>query len=320
MNPKVFVSHASEDKDRFVTKFATRLRENGIDAWLDKWEMLPGDSLIDKIFEEGLKEADAVIIVLSNYSVDKPWVREELNASIVSKLSKGTKIIPIVLDNCTVPEALKATLWESIDNVGSYDNSFNRILSSILGVTDKPALGALPSFTSSYYSEIGGLAKIDNLVLKEACDFLINKDDGYTHFNPDEVFGDESKLGFSKNEIEDSIEILDEHTYFNVTRYIGGGSTSYNCGISVTSYGFNKYAEAYIENYNTIIENVVSAIVNENITNSTDIISKLGVPSVTINHILKVLESNGSIKMSEYLGGGIGIHHVSASLRRMLTN
>lgn len=56
MSRKVFVSHASEDKERFVNEFATKLRVNGIDAWLDKWEMLPGDSLVDKIFEEGFKE------------------------------------------------------------------------------------------------------------------------------------------------------------------------------------------------------------------------------------------------------------------------
>lgn len=88
MSPKVFISHASEDKDRFVTEFAKKLRENGVDVWLDKWEMLPGDSLVDKIFEEGLKEAQAVIIVLSKYSIEKPWVREELNASLLTKLIK----------------------------------------------------------------------------------------------------------------------------------------------------------------------------------------------------------------------------------------
>ena len=73
--PKVFVSHASEDKDRFVVDFARRLRKDGVDAWLDQWEMKPGDSLVDKIFEEGLKEARAVIVVLSKVSVQKPWVR-----------------------------------------------------------------------------------------------------------------------------------------------------------------------------------------------------------------------------------------------------
>ncbi|MHB9102858.1 MAG: toll/interleukin-1 receptor domain-containing protein [Sulfuricella sp.] len=44
--PKVFVSHASEDKARFVVDFARRLRENGVEAWLDQWEMKPGDSQV----------------------------------------------------------------------------------------------------------------------------------------------------------------------------------------------------------------------------------------------------------------------------------
>jgi len=40
---KVFISHASEDKDRFVTGFATKLRAFGLDAWYDLWEIGPGD-------------------------------------------------------------------------------------------------------------------------------------------------------------------------------------------------------------------------------------------------------------------------------------
>ena len=83
MPPKVFISHAPEDKDRFVIDFASRLREQGIDAWLDRWEMLPGDSLVDKLFEEGIHSATAIVIVLSTNSVDKPWVREEINAAFV---------------------------------------------------------------------------------------------------------------------------------------------------------------------------------------------------------------------------------------------
>lgn len=107
--PKVFVSHASEDKDRFVVEFARRLRENGVDAWLDQWEMKPGDSLVDKIFEEGLKEARAVIVVLSTVSVEKPWVREELNTLMVNRISRGTRLIPVVIDDCEVPESLRST-------------------------------------------------------------------------------------------------------------------------------------------------------------------------------------------------------------------
>jgi uncharacterized Zn-finger protein len=71
-HPRVFVSHASEDKDRFVRAFATRLREKGIEAWVDEWEIYPGDSLVRKIYEAGIGAAQAVLIVLSRNSVDKP--------------------------------------------------------------------------------------------------------------------------------------------------------------------------------------------------------------------------------------------------------
>src|ERR1039458_2379573 len=97
--PKVFLSHASEDKERFVIPFATSLRQRGIEVWLDKWEILPGDSLVDKLFEEGLKEADAVLVVVSAASVSKPWVREELNTAIVNRITKQTKVIPVLLDD-----------------------------------------------------------------------------------------------------------------------------------------------------------------------------------------------------------------------------
>jgi hypothetical protein len=66
---KVFMSHASEDKERFVLPFARRLRARGLDVWVDRWEMLPGDSLVKKIFTEGIGEAEAVIVVLSKHSV-----------------------------------------------------------------------------------------------------------------------------------------------------------------------------------------------------------------------------------------------------------
>jgi hypothetical protein len=317
MNPKVFVSHASEDKNRFVTEFATKLRKNGVDAWLDKWEMLPGDSLVDKIFEEGLKEAEAVIIVLSKFSVDKPWVREELNASVVNKIGKGTKIIPIVLDDCNVPEALTSTLWEKIEDLESYNNSFSRILSSIYGTVDKPALGASPAYTSTTYHEIGGLTKADNLVLKEACDFIVQEDNDLL-VNPEVVFGDGSKLGFSKVEIEDCIEMLENHGYFKVTRFFGGGKANYGCHIQLTEYGFDNYLQAYIDDYNSIVEKVISAVVNENIKSNIEIFSKLNKPKVIINHILEVLESHGHIKMTKFLGGNINIYHVAVSLRRVL--
>jgi len=97
---------------------AARLRAKGIDAWVDRWEMLPGDSLVEKIFEDGIKNAQAVIVVLSHNSVNKKWVREELNAAFVKRINSGSRLIPVIIDDCAVPEALQSTLWERITDLG----------------------------------------------------------------------------------------------------------------------------------------------------------------------------------------------------------
>lgn len=316
MTKKVFISHASEDKERFVTEFAKRLREKGVDAWLDKWEMLPGDSLVEKIFEEGLKEADAVIIVLSQFSVDKPWVLEELNVSVINKISKGTKIIPIVLDDCNVPESLKSTLWEKIDDFKYYENSFKRITSSIFGITDKPAIGSPPAHTTFNYSEIGGITKADNIVLKVSCEHAIEQN---SHsINPDKIFSNENDFDLDKSEIKDCLEVLNSNGYIEVSRTSVNDFDDYNCYYKVTPYGFNKFAEAYLDEYSTIVDEIISAIVNENIDINIKLQSKLEQPIYLINQTLDFLELLGHINLGKTIGGGIHITHVSASLKRTL--
>ncbi len=140
--PKVFISHASEDKQRFVLKFAERLRSNGIEAWLDKWEMLPGDSLVQKIFEQGIKEANAVIVVLSNHSVNKPWVREEIDAAFVKRVNGTSKLIPLIIDDCPIPECLKSTVWERVPDMENFDTALAHIIRAVFGQLDKPPVGA----------------------------------------------------------------------------------------------------------------------------------------------------------------------------------
>ncbi|MEO7521306.1 MAG: toll/interleukin-1 receptor domain-containing protein [Gemmatimonas sp.] len=56
--PRVVISHASEDRARFVEPLAHKLRADRVDAWVSFWEMGRGDRLPDKVFEVGLGEAD----------------------------------------------------------------------------------------------------------------------------------------------------------------------------------------------------------------------------------------------------------------------
>ena len=110
--PRVFISHGSEDKDRFVLGFATQLLERGIDAWIDQWEIVLGDSLVQRIFSIGIAGADAFIVILSSTSVNKSWVQAELDAAVVRNIEDNTRLIVIRLDDVEVPTALR----EEVDN------------------------------------------------------------------------------------------------------------------------------------------------------------------------------------------------------------
>src|SRR6266436_5382036 len=172
-HPKVFVSHASEDKDRFVRAFATKLREKGIEAWVDEWEIYPGDSLVQKIYEAGIGAAHAVLIVLSRNSVNKPWVKDELDISVIRKIEEGMRIIPVVLDDCTIPTALRATLHVRIPDLNNFDAQLNSVVDTLYGRSKKPALGSAPAYIQNPIEQIPGLSRVDSLLLKMVGDKAI---------------------------------------------------------------------------------------------------------------------------------------------------
>lgn len=313
MSPKVFLSHASDDKDRFVFGFATKLRDNGIDVWLDKWEMLPGDSLVEKIFEEGLKNAQAVIIVLSKFSVNKPWVKEELNASVVNKISKGTRIIPVIIDECEVPESLRSTLWEKVENITSYQDSLERIIAAIFGTVDRPTIGPAPLYTSQVLANVPGLNQIDNIVLKSSCEYDLEKN---AHFlNPVEIFIRDGKLVVPENELKDSLEILDRNGHIKLTRTRGSGFANYQ----ITVHGMEEYLNAYKPDYQELIRKIIALIVNNNMQSNSEIVSGTHLPHRLVDHVLDLLDLNGLITVSKTIGGGAHIFNVSPALKRMLS-
>src|SRR2546421_4758514 len=97
-----FLSHASPDKP-WVIPFAARLRARGLDVRLDQWEIMLGDGLIRRIYDEGLGQADAVVVVLSPASVESRWVREEIEVATVRRIEEKCRIVPVILEECEVP-------------------------------------------------------------------------------------------------------------------------------------------------------------------------------------------------------------------------
>lgn len=158
MSPQVFLSysHDSPAHKRWVAELATFLRENGVDAVLDQWDLSPGDD-VTKFMEDGLRSADRVLVICTDEYLRKAeggtggvaYERMIVTAELVRGL--GTKkFVPIVrsvLGADKLPEFLGARLWIDL-STDNADEALERqrLLKELHNVShlEKPPLGPNP--------------------------------------------------------------------------------------------------------------------------------------------------------------------------------
>lgn len=88
--PKIFISFSLEDS-AWVRLFAEALKDLDVAVWFDEWQINAGDHLQDAI-EQGLRDSDAIVAVLSAANILRPNVFFELGAA----LGMRKRIIPIL--------------------------------------------------------------------------------------------------------------------------------------------------------------------------------------------------------------------------------
>ncbi len=126
---KAFLCHASGDKPP-VRELYKRLVFEGVDAWLDKEKLLPGQDWRVEI-PRAVQEADVVIVFQSRKSVSKEgYVQKEIKFAldIAEEKPEGTIfLIPARLEECLVPERLSRWQWVDLFE----ENGFIQLLRSL---------------------------------------------------------------------------------------------------------------------------------------------------------------------------------------------
>ena len=92
--PKLFISHASEDKAAFVRPLAGALIAAGFDVWYDEYELTIGDRLRAKI-DHGLSTCDYGVVVLSASFFSKKWPQLELDGLFSLEVNSRKVILPL---------------------------------------------------------------------------------------------------------------------------------------------------------------------------------------------------------------------------------
>lgn len=92
--PDVFISHATEDKEKVARPLAEALRKNGLDVWFDEFSLKIGDNLRESI-DNGIKTSRYGIVILSKSFFEKPWTRKELDALFAREITGLKVILPV---------------------------------------------------------------------------------------------------------------------------------------------------------------------------------------------------------------------------------
>lgn len=132
---------------------ARGLLTNGVDVFLDEWEIGPGDSIRQRI-DHGLGRCTHFVAVLTSTSLQKPWVNLELDAGLVRRVEGQATFIPLRmgLPVSELPPLLRGMHSPSI---GDPETDAASLANFMHGVSLKPPLGLPPSPIRASSSRIG---------------------------------------------------------------------------------------------------------------------------------------------------------------------
>jgi hypothetical protein len=320
--PRAFVSHASADKQRFVLGFARRLRENGVDAWVDRWEMLFGDSLGEKVYEEGLGQADAVVAVISENSLASPWVKDDLNTAKVRQITRRCKLIPVIIDDVDeegIPVILGNTIWVRIVNLDDYDAELRRVVDSIYGHTARPQLGRRPAYLTSPIEALPGLTRVDSILLKICGDLAMEKGDSSFILRPDAVIAKAEDLGIGEDQAADSLEILEDEGMAILSRVHGRDGRGIVTA-RLSDFGFDEYLNAHFDRFAALERNVGFKLLNssERQQDADQVAGSLEAPVAAVRHIVRRFQERNFIYATRIGEGNVIVTEARPRLRRWL--
>ena len=130
----VFISYSHQDSD-FATELAAQLVKHKAKVWIDQWELHVGDSLIDRI-QEAIQGASALIVILSQASINSEWCKKELSSGLLRELEeKRVVVLPALIKNCEVPLFLRGKMYADFRT--DFDKGLRDTLEAISRVTSE---------------------------------------------------------------------------------------------------------------------------------------------------------------------------------------
>lgn len=164
--PTVFVSysHDNEEHKDWVLQLATRLRSNGVNIILDRWNLTLGSDLAS-FMERGLSKSHRIICVCSEKYVEKAnngiggagYEKQIMTAELVADQNTNW-VIPLIKSNPNnrkTPIFLAGRMYIDFEESNLYETKYEELLRDLLDerVLPIPPLGENPFQTTKEFSK-----------------------------------------------------------------------------------------------------------------------------------------------------------------------
>ena len=213
--PVAFLSYAGEDKD-LAKQVANTLQENGIETWWDEWEIRHGDSIRQKV-DEGIGSCTHFLVLLTPQSIDKPWVKAEMDSAFVRKLKGKCRFNP-VRHKLTVEE-LPPTLQSLHSPEIESGTNIDKLISDIYEMNKKPSRGKPPAAVLKAQEAETGYSPAVSAVARVFVEKSKNSRSRIMFvLSVGEII---RETGLSSEDVEDAYHELEDYGFLKGEEYIG---------------------------------------------------------------------------------------------------
>lgn len=229
-HPVVFISYARTNPEHIerIVNFANKLRDHGIDAKLDEWDLKVGNDLYHFMEEKIKSEAKFVLLILNREFVEKANKREGGVGTEVQLISKEVyddvkqeKVIPIVWEhdengNPYLPSFVESRYYIDLSSEEKMGENYELLLRTLYNKPKNPRseLGEMPKWLNdtghSYPKTEDIISKFDNQIENhpERLDSIIEEffEYYYDYLKEFEIEFSDSKEITAANEIYENLE------------------------------------------------------------------------------------------------------------------
>jgi hypothetical protein len=262
-----FLSHAGADIE-LADRLARDLTAQGIEVFLDRWDITYGDSIPGKI-NDALATTTHFLVLLSPDSEGNRWVRTEMDAGLMDRVDGRCKFIAIRhgVPAANLPPLIRPWASPSLDD---YDAAVSQLVSDIHGISRRPPLGPVPAVVDSARETQSGLSAAAFAIARL---FIEKSQHGLTHdpmFRPEQFL---EALALTDEDIRDGVHELEGRSLVKVLRAMDAHPAARAVGFHVigpTPELFTEYDEYVMpwkppEDAQRVAADLVNGIIDGNV-------------------------------------------------------